>query len=113
MNGSPPLRTSVGVREILGRVPGATTFGLFGSVNDDCSLWPINTPVSPATTAGSQAPLGVALKRLPSLSTTLTQVVSLARSIAGTAEALPMVWTALARTAFMFIGSPGCCARDA
>ena len=35
--------------------------------------------MSPATTAGNHAPLGVALKRLPSLSTTLTQVVPLAR----------------------------------
>src|SRR4026208_774701 len=108
MNGSPPLSTIVGVNVILGRLPGATTFGLFGSVSDDCSLWPINTPVSPATTAGSQAPLGVALNILPSLSTTLTQVVSLARSISGNVEARPTVCTALASTAFMFIGSPGC-----
>src|SRR6202008_332373 len=97
MNGSPPLRTIVGVRVIRGRLPGATTFGLFGLVREDCKRWPNKAPVSPATTAGSHAPLGVALNRLPSLSTTLTHVVSFARSISGTAEALPIVCTALAR----------------
>ena len=39
-----------------GRFPGATTFGLSESMSADCNRWPIKTPVSPATTAGSQAP---------------------------------------------------------
>src|SRR6266550_3763766 len=99
MNGSPFFKTSVGVRVMRGRLPGATTFGLFGSVKADCKRWPIRTPVSPATTAGNHAPLGVALKRLPSLSITFTQVVSLARSISGTDEARLIVVVALASTA--------------
>ena len=65
MNGTPPCKTNVGVRVIRGRLPGATTFGLFASVKADCRRWPIKTPVSPATTAGSHAPLGVALNKLP------------------------------------------------
>jgi len=101
------------VSVMRGRFPGSTTFGLRGSVSADCRRWPIRTPVSPATTAGNHAPLGVALKRLPSLSITLTQVVSFARSIAGTVDTRPTVVAALASTARMFCGSPGCWASDA
>src|SRR5207253_5398106 len=88
MKGWPSLSTSVGVKVMRGRLPGATTLGLLASVNADCRRWPIKTPVSPATTAGSHAPLGVALNMLPSLSITLTQVVSFAFSISGSGGAL-------------------------
>src|SRR3989442_15783123 len=96
-----------------GRLPGATTFGLFGSVSADCKRCPIKTPVSPATTAGSHAPLGVALNMLPSLSITFTQVVSLALSISGSAAALYERVVAEASKGFIFLGSPGRCAKDA
>src|SRR5437588_12207674 len=92
-----------------GRLPGATTLGELGSVSADCRRWPIKTPVSPATTAGNQAPLGVALNMLPSLSITLTQVVSFAFSISGTGSALEEICPALASNGFIFVGSPGRC----
>src|SRR5215510_2159426 len=88
MKGCPSFRTNVGVSVIRGRFPGATTLGLLGSVSADCKRWPIRTPVSPATTAGNHAPLGVALNILPSLSITFTQVVSFAFSISGAGGAL-------------------------
>src|SRR5436190_24220420 len=107
MNGTPPCKTNVGVRVIRGRLPGATTFGLFASVKADCRRWPIKTPVSPATTAGSHAPLGVALNKLPSLSITFTQVVSLARSSGGTVDG-PIGGALLVdSSAFILTGSPG------
>src|SRR6266702_3375123 len=96
----------VGVSVMRGRLPGATTFGLFGSVRADCRRWPIKTPVSPATTAGNHAPLGVALNMLPSLSITLTQVVSFAFRISGNGSALYEI-VADASKGFMFAGSPG------
>src|SRR5258705_11433488 len=113
MKGSPALSTRVGDKVTRGRLPGATTFGLFASVTADCKRSLIRTPVSPATTAGSQAPLGVALNRLPSLSTTLTQVVSWARSWSGTFDRCEPVFTPLARTGFRVKGSPGRSASDA
>src|SRR6185503_12378396 len=106
MKGSPLRNTSVGVSVIRGRLPGATTLGLFGSVSADCKRCPISTPVLPATTAGNQAPLGVALNMLPSLSITFTQVVSFALKISGTGAALYEIVVAEASKGFMFVGSP-------
>ena len=77
-NGLPSFSTSVGVSVVRGRLPPTSRFGLSGSRSKTCILFPIGTPVSPATKAppSSQPELGVALNKLPSLSTTSTQVVS-------------------------------------
>src|SRR2546423_14484277 len=107
MKGAPSFKTNVGVKVMRGRLPGATTLGLFGSVKADCRRCPIKTPVSPATTAGNHAPLGVALNMLPSLSMTLTQVVSLAFRLSRIGSAFCEIVVAEARRGFMFIGSPG------
>src|SRR5436189_6062396 len=107
MYGTLFFNTSVGDKVMRGRFPGATTLGLFGSMSADCSRCPINTPVSPATTAGSHAPLGVALNRLPSLSITFTQVVSLARSSGGTVDGPVGGAVRVESNAFILTGSPG------
>ena len=77
-NGRPSLSTSVGVSVVRGRLPPTSTLGLSGSRSNTVIRFDSGTPVSPATNAppSSQPELGVALKRLPSLSTTSTQVVS-------------------------------------
>ena len=77
-NGLPSFSTIVGVSVVRGRLPPASTFGLAGSRSKTCMRFESGTPVSPATNAppSSQPELGVALNRLPSLSTTSTQVVS-------------------------------------
>src|ERR671934_1515157 len=72
------FRTIVGVSVVRGRLPPTRTLGLAGSRSNTCIRFDSGTPVSPATKAppSSHPELGVALNRLPSLSTTSTQVVS-------------------------------------
>src|ERR1035441_3313228 len=67
----------VGLSVTRGRLPAARVLGCPGTVSSVCNLVPNGMPVSPAMTDGSHAPLGVAEKTSPRLSTTLTQVVSL------------------------------------
>src|SRR2546430_13629370 len=76
-NGLPSFNTIVGVSVVRGRLPPTSTFGLSGSRSNTVIRFESGTPVSPAMNApdSSQPELGVALKRLPSLSTTSTQVV--------------------------------------
>ena len=77
-NGLPSRRTIVGVSVVRGRLPPASTFGLSGSRSNTVIRFESGTPVSPAMNAppSSHPELGVALNRLPSLSTTSTHVVS-------------------------------------
>src|SRR6478672_4729685 len=68
----------VGVSVVRGRLPPTSTFGLSGSRSNTVIRLESGTPVSPAMNAPAsiQPELGVALNRLPSLSTTSTHVVS-------------------------------------
>ena len=77
-NGLPSFRMTVGVSVVLGRLPPTSTFGLTGSRSNTCMRFESGTPVSPAMNAppSNQPELGVALNRLPSLSTVSTHVVS-------------------------------------
>ena len=68
----------MGVSVVRGRLPPTSRFGLAGSRSNTCMRFDSGTPVSPAMNAppSSQPELGVALNRLPSLSTASTHVVS-------------------------------------
>ena len=60
MNGLPSLRISVGLSVTRGRLPPSSTLGWPGQVTKVCRRLPKAMPVSPAMSAGSHAPLGVA-----------------------------------------------------
>src|ERR1051326_1448995 len=77
MYGFPSFKTMVGLKVTRGRLPAARVLGWPGTVNRVCKRVPNGMPVFPTITDGSHAPLGVAEKTSPRLSTTLTHVVSL------------------------------------
>src|SRR5215510_11186802 len=93
-----------------GRLPGFNSFGWFGVNRKLCMRDEIGMPVSPATKLGSHAPLGVAEKRFPCASITLTQVVSCARSASGISYELMLIRF---DNDFLLIGSPGRCSMEA
>src|SRR5258708_17133117 len=94
----------VGLSVTRGRFPGASWLGWPGVSTKDCMRLLNGTPVSPAITDGSQAPLGVAENTLPLRSTTLTQVVS----CAGMRDAVETfsIWSGAPKV-------PGRCSSDA
>src|SRR5262249_39937350 len=93
-----------------GRLPGFNSLGWPGVSRKLCIRDEIGMPVSPAINEGSQAPDGVAEKRLPLASITLTQVVSLARMASGISYELMLIKPP---SDFLLTGSPGRCSLEA
>ena len=77
---------SEGDRVVRGRLPGASAFGCSGSSTNICARVPKGKPSSGITgEVGTQAPLGVAQTRFPSVSAATSWVVSRRPSAAASA----------------------------